>query len=107
MGVYHDSRCSKICEYRDNVLSLPPEINTKYGNNVNSTNTICRAGYRGHVATDGDYRHILYNRLKRHGLVRTLLFDCYDTLHAESIDGVVWNVQEALKNWDAKEGGGR
>ena len=47
----------------------------------------------------------LFNRLKHHGLVRRLLFDCYDTLHAESIDGVVWNVQEALKNWDAKEKG--
>lgn len=46
----------------------------------------------------------LYNRLKRHGLVRRLLIDCYDTLHAESIDGVVWNVQEALKNWEAREG---
>ena len=46
----------------------------------------------------------LYNRLKRHGLVRRLLMDCYDTLHAESIDGVVWNVQEALKNWEAREG---
>jgi len=49
----------------------------------------------------------LFNRLKHHGLVRRLLFDCYDTLHAESIDGVVWNVQEALKNWDAKEKGGQ
>lgn len=49
----------------------------------------------------------LFNRLKRHGLVRRLLFDCYDTLHAESIDGVAWNVQEALKNWDAKEKGGK
>ena len=47
----------------------------------------------------------LYNRLKRQGLVRKLLFDCYDTLHTESIEGVVWNVQEALKNWEAKEGG--
>ena len=37
----------------------------------------------------------LFNRLKRHGLVRRLLFDCYDTLHAESIDGVVWNVHFA------------
>ena len=45
----------------------------------------------------------LFNRLKRHGLIRRLLFDCYDTLHAESIDGVVWNVQEALKNWEKKE----
>ena len=49
----------------------------------------------------------VFNRLKHHGLVRQLLFDCYDTLHAESIDGVVWNVQEALKNWDAKEKGGQ
>ena len=45
----------------------------------------------------------LYNRLKRYGLVRRLLLDCYDTLHTESIDGVVWNVQEALRNWEAKE----
>lgn len=44
----------------------------------------------------------LHNRLKQHGLVRRLLIDCYDTLHAESIDGVVWNVQEALKNWEAR-----
>ena len=47
----------------------------------------------------------LHNRLKRHGLVRRLLLDCYDTLHTESIDGVVWNVEQALKNWDGKEGG--
>lgn len=45
----------------------------------------------------------LHNRLKRHGLVRRLLIDCYDTLHAESIDVVVWNVQEALKNWETRE----
>lgn len=45
----------------------------------------------------------LFNRLKRYDLVHRLLFDCYDTLHAESIDGVVWNVQEALRNWEAKE----
>ena len=49
----------------------------------------------------------LFNRLKHHGLVRRLLFDCYDTLHAESIDGVAWNVEQALKNWDAKEKGGQ
>ena len=47
----------------------------------------------------------LFNRLKHHNLVRRLLFDCYDTLHTESIDGVVWNVQEAMKNWEKKEGG--
>lgn len=45
----------------------------------------------------------LFNRLKRYDLVRKLLIGCYDTLHAESIDGVVWNVQEALKNWEARE----
>ena len=45
----------------------------------------------------------LHNRLKRHGLVKRLLFDCYDTLHTESVNGVVWNVQEALRNWEAKE----
>ena len=45
----------------------------------------------------------LHNRLKHYDLVRRLLFDCYDTLHAESIDGVVWNVQEALCNWEAKD----
>ena len=45
----------------------------------------------------------LHNRLKLHGLVKRLLIDCYDTLHAESIDGVVWNVQEALKNWEQRK----
>ena len=49
----------------------------------------------------------LYNRLNRHTLVRRLLIDCYDTLHAESIEGVAWNVEQALRNWDAKEGGAR
>ena len=38
-----------------------------------------------------------------HGLVKRLLIDCYDTLHAESIDGVVWNVEQALKNWELRE----
>ncbi|MBQ9556285.1 MAG: DUF3791 domain-containing protein [Muribaculaceae bacterium] len=45
----------------------------------------------------------VHNRLKRYGLIRSLLFDCYDTLHTESIEGVVWNVMEALKNWERKE----
>ena len=47
----------------------------------------------------------LFNRLKHQDLVRRLLLDCYDTLHTESIEGVAWNVQEALKNWEAKEKG--
>lgn len=45
----------------------------------------------------------VYNRLKRYDLIKKLLFDCYDTLHAESIAGVVWNVQQALMNWQLKE----
>lgn len=49
----------------------------------------------------------LFNRLNRYGLVRLLLFDCYDTLHTESLDGVAWNVQEALRNREDKEGGMR
>lgn len=40
----------------------------------------------------------VYLRLKKFNLIKLLLFDCYDTLHAESIDGVVWNVTEALKS---------
>lgn len=40
----------------------------------------------------------IYRRLKKFNLINKLLFDCYDVLHAESIDGVAWNVQEALKN---------
>ena len=47
----------------------------------------------------------LHNRLKHYGLIRNLLFNCYDTLHAESIEGVVWNVEQALKNWEEKKGG--
>ena len=57
------------------------------------------------LAYVGDTVYELFNRLKRYGLVRRLLLDCYDTLHTESIEGVVWNVQEALKNWEAKEEG--
>ncbi len=40
----------------------------------------------------------VYRRLKKYDLINKLLFGCYDVLHAESIDGVVWNVEEALKN---------
>ena len=47
----------------------------------------------------------VYNRLERYDLVRRLLFDCYETLHAESIGGVVWNVSEALRIREQQEGG--
>jgi hypothetical protein len=46
----------------------------------------------------------LYNRLERVGLIHSLIYDCYDTLHTESISGVVWNITEALRNWEAKKG---
>ena len=45
----------------------------------------------------------LFNRLNKYDLIRLLLFDCYDTLHAESLEGVVWTVTEALKNRENKE----
>ena len=45
----------------------------------------------------------LHNKLKHYNLVQRLLLDCYDTLHTESIEGVVWNIEEALRNWEAKE----
>lgn len=46
----------------------------------------------------------VFNRLERYDLVRRLLFDCYDTLHTESIGGVVWNVREALRIREQQEG---
>ena len=40
----------------------------------------------------------MYKRLKHEGLIKSLLFDCYDTLHCESLAGVVWNTRTALEN---------
>lgn len=39
-------------------------------------------------------------RLERVGLVKSLIQDCYDTLHTESRDAVANDVVEALKNWE-------
>lgn len=39
-------------------------------------------------------------RLERVGLVKSLIQDCYDTLHTESREAVVNDVVEALKNWE-------
>ena len=50
----------------------------------------------------GNFDTEVHNRLKRFRLIQSWLLDCYDTLHTESIDGVVWNVMEALKNWEQK-----
>ena len=39
-------------------------------------------------------------RLERVGLVKSLIPDCYDTLHTESREAVATDVVEALKNWE-------
>ena len=33
----------------------------------------------------GNFDTEVHNRLKRFGLIRSLLFDCYETLHTESV----------------------
>ena len=42
-------------------------------------------------------------RLDKVGLIKSLIQDCYDTLHTESRDAVTSDVVEALKNWERKE----
>ncbi|MBL1009440.1 MAG: DUF3791 domain-containing protein, partial [Escherichia coli] len=42
-------------------------------------------------------------RLDKVGLIKSLIQDCYDTLHTESRDAVANDVVEALKNWERKE----
>ena len=41
-----------------------------------------------------------FGRLERVGLVKSLIQDCYDTLHTESREAVANDVVEALKNWE-------
>ena len=42
-------------------------------------------------------------RLDNVGLIKSLIQDCYDTLHTESREDVANDVVEALKNWERKE----
>ena len=42
-------------------------------------------------------------RLDKVGLIKSLILDCYDTLHTESREAVANDVVEALKNWERKE----
>ena len=42
-------------------------------------------------------------RLDKMGLIKSLIQDCYDTLHTESREAVANDVVEALKNWERKE----
>lgn len=39
-------------------------------------------------------------RLEKVGLIKSLIQDCYDTLHTESREVVANDVVEALKNWE-------
>ena len=39
-------------------------------------------------------------RLDKVGLIKSLIHDCYDTLHTESREAVANDVVEALKNWE-------
>ena len=42
-------------------------------------------------------------RLDKVGLIKSLIQDCYDTLHTESREAVASDVVEALKKWERKE----
>lgn len=42
-------------------------------------------------------------RLDKVGLIKSLIQDCYDTLHTESREAVANEVVEALKNWERVE----
>ena len=41
-------------------------------------------------------------RLDKVGLIKSLIQDCYDTLHTESREAVANDVVEALKKWKSK-----
>lgn len=43
------------------------------------------------------------SRLDKVGLIKSLIQDCYDTLHTESREAVANDVVEALKNWEREE----
>lgn len=42
-------------------------------------------------------------RLDRVGLIKSLIQDCYDTLHTQSREAVASDVVEALRNWEKDE----
>ena len=42
-------------------------------------------------------------RLDKVGLIKSLIPECYDTLHTESREAVANEVVEALKNWEKVE----
>lgn len=42
-------------------------------------------------------------RLEKTNLISRLLFDCYDTMHTQSLEHVAEDVVKALKNWEEKQ----
>lgn len=42
-------------------------------------------------------------RLDKVGLIKSLIQECYETLHAESREAVASDVVEALKNWEREK----
>lgn len=45
----------------------------------------------------------MYDRLKKQGLIHKRLFRHYDMLHTQSLDWVVDDTLETLKNWEQEE----
>lgn len=60
-------------------------------------------GYRGFGTKMGISPSEMRKRLDKVGLIKSLIQDCYDTLHTESREAVASDVVEALKNWERKE----
>lgn len=42
-------------------------------------------------------------RLDKVGLIKSLIQDCYETLHTESREAVANDIVEALKNWEKEK----
>lgn len=60
-------------------------------------------GYRASAQKMGISPSEMRKRLDKVGLIKSLIQDCYDTLHTESREAVANDVVEALKNWERKE----
>lgn len=43
---------------------------------------------------------VVYQRMKRVGLIENYLMECYDTLHTQSREVVTDDVVECLKRWE-------
>ena len=74
------------------------KINVYYGNDSPNSRirSSCLYGFGNRGIAPSEMRR----RLERVGLVKSLIQDCYDTLHTESREAVANDVVEALKNWE-------